>query len=88
MPPAPASLTQPARYEIRILEPIHERWLSWFDEFEIMSTETGGTLLTGSVTDQAALHGILAWIHDLHLTLISVNRVETGDSHIAERSAK
>ena len=71
----------PARYEIRIQEPIQERWLPWFDEFEITSTETGGTLLTGSVIDQAALHGILARIHDLHLTLISVVRVEKGDSH-------
>lgn len=72
----PASPTQPARYEIHLAEPIQERWLPWFDEFEITGTENGGTLLTGSVSDQAALHGLLARIHDLHLTLVSVQRVE------------
>lgn len=79
----PSSQTPPARptrYEIRIQEPIQERWLPWFDEFEITSTQTGGTLLTGSVTDPSALHGILARIHDLHLTLLSVNRVEKDGS--------
>jgi hypothetical protein len=36
------------------------------------------TLLTGPVPDQAALHGLLAWIRDLGLPLLSVERVESG----------
>jgi hypothetical protein len=34
-------------------------------------------VLFGRVADQAALHGLLAKIRDLNLTLISVARLET-----------
>lgn len=66
---------QPGRYEIRIKEQIGEKWLAWFDEFAITHAERGETLLTGAITDQAALHGLLARIRDLNLTLISVNKI-------------
>jgi len=77
----PDSMTEipphhPGRYEIRIKEPLADKWLAWFDEFAVTRTESGETLLTGSIPDQAALHGLLAKIRDLNLTLISVNRVE------------
>lgn len=39
-------------------------------------TDSGETILAGPVADQAALHGLLDRVHDLNLTLISVNRVE------------
>jgi hypothetical protein len=71
----PAS-AMPGWYEIRIKEAIGEKWLAWFDEFTITRTENGETLLTGPSADQAALHGLLAKIRDLNLTLISVHRVE------------
>lgn len=64
------------RYEIRIKEQIDDKWLPWFGEYTVTRTESGETLLTGSITDQAALHGLLAKIRDLNLTLVSVNRVE------------
>jgi hypothetical protein len=67
---------QPGHYEIRIKEPIGEKWLAWFDEFTIASTESGETLLTGPIADQSALHGLLTKVRDLNLTLISVNRIE------------
>ncbi|MCK6583368.1 MAG: hypothetical protein L6Q49_09760 [Anaerolineales bacterium] len=66
----------PGYYVIRVKEPIADKWLSWFDEFTVMRTESGETLLTGLISDQAALHGLLAKIRDLNLTLISVNRIE------------
>ncbi len=66
----------PAWYEIRIQEQIGERSLAWFDELEVTPLASGGTLLAGPIVDQSALHGVLATIRDLHLTLISVNRVE------------
>jgi hypothetical protein len=40
---------------------------------EIRQEADGGTVLAGSVPDQAALHGLLARVRDLNLTLISVN---------------
>ena len=67
---------QPDRYEILIKEHIGEKWLTWFDEFAITQTASGETLLNGHIKDQSALHGLLAKIRDLNLTLISINRVE------------
>lgn len=69
------SSAQPGWYEIRIRESIEDKWLSWFDEFIITHTDSGETLLTGSISDQSALHGLLARIRDLNLTLVSVNQI-------------
>ncbi len=63
-------------YEIRIQEPISEQSRTWFDGLNISLIPSGGTLLAGQIVDQSALHGLLALIRDLNLTLISVNRVE------------
>jgi hypothetical protein len=38
-------------------------------------TPTGQTLLSGTITDQAALHGILARVRDLGLTLVAIQRL-------------
>jgi hypothetical protein len=65
-----------AWYEIRIKEEIREKSLAWFEEFSITQTTSGETLLTGPIADQSALHGLLAKIRDLNLTLISVNRMD------------
>ena len=63
-------------YEIHIKEEIRENSLAWFEEFSITQAASGETLLTGPIADQAALHGLLAKIRDLNLTLISVNRMD------------
>ena len=65
----------PATYVIRILGSLDPSWSDWFDGFSI-SQQNSETLLEGGVTDQAALHGILAKINDLGLSIISVERVE------------
>jgi hypothetical protein len=43
-----------------------------------MNSENGEALLTGVITDQAALHGVLAKIRDLGLPLLSVNNIANG----------
>ena len=64
------------RFEIRIKGHLSPQWSDWFEGFVITHTAGGETLLTGAVTDQSALHGLLARIRDLNLALISVNRVD------------
>jgi hypothetical protein len=63
-------------YEIRVKEQLAPSWSETFDGMQIILNPDGGTTLSGAVADQAALHGLLAKIRDLHLILISVNRVE------------
>lgn len=59
-------------YKIRIKGHLDERWSEWFDHMTITYEESGETLLTGLVIDQAELHGLLKKIRDLGLTLVSV----------------
>jgi hypothetical protein len=64
-------------YEICIEGYLASRWTEWFEGLNITQTESGETILSGRVADQAALHGLLAKIRDLNLTLISVNRIRS-----------
>jgi hypothetical protein len=58
-------------YQIRVRGQLDRRWSDWFDGFEIVPDD-GDTILTGTVVDQAALHGILAKIRDLGLSILLV----------------
>jgi hypothetical protein len=40
--------------------------------------ESGETILSGPLVDEAALHGVLMKIRDLGLPLVEVRRIETG----------
>ena len=63
-------------YQIRIKGQLERRWIEWFGDVTITLEENGDTLLTCTVVDQAALHGLLKKVRDLGLPLLSVNRVE------------
>jgi hypothetical protein len=65
------------QYQIRVKGQLDERWADWFGGMEIKS-EGGFTTLSGFVSDQAALHGILSRIRDLGLPLISAQRSDSG----------
>ncbi len=63
-------------YRIVVSGNLDSKWSDWFDGFDIVPQSGGITLLLGTVTDQAALHGLLAKIRDLSLPLITVERIE------------
>jgi hypothetical protein len=69
---------KPGVYQVRVKGTFDERWSDWFDGFTIVPQSDNQTLLTGSVTDQIALHGLLSKIRDLGLPLLSVVRIETA----------
>ena len=62
----------PEYYEIKIRGHLDPRWSDWFADLKLTHLEGDETLLSGSLHDQAALHGLLERIRDLNLTLISV----------------
>ena len=64
----------PEYYEIRIRGHLDQWWSEWFAGLQLTHLEGDETLLSGSLPDQAALHGLLERIRDLNITLISVTR--------------
>ncbi|WP_167043395.1 hypothetical protein [Salinibacterium sp. ZJ454] len=66
------------RYEIRLDGHLDERWAEWFEGLSITRDGDGTTALSGPVTDQAALHGLLGRVRDLGMTLVSVNVIGGG----------
>jgi hypothetical protein len=65
---------KPGRYEIKVKGSLGDLWSDWFDGFDI-HVENDKTVLSGLVTDQAALHGLLTKIRDVGLTLLSIQQV-------------
>ena len=65
-------------YEIRVKGQLDSQWSVWFDGLEVIPLENGETLITGTIRDQSALHGILARVRNLGLPLLSVRRIEAG----------
>ena len=69
------NVTQPAVYRIRIVGRVNNGWSDFMSDLEESFDQENGvtiTTITGVVTDQAALHGLLERIRDLNLTLLSV----------------
>jgi len=63
-------------YQIRIKGHLGSQWTDWFGGLTITLEANGETLLTGPITDQAALHGLLKKVRDLGMPLVSVSPVE------------
>jgi hypothetical protein len=54
----------PARYEVRVEGVLDGRWSEWFEGLQLQN-QSGETILSGTLPDQPALHGILDKVRDL-----------------------
>lgn len=75
----------PGIYEIRVRNHLTTGWADWFDTMDLHYKANGEMVLVGPLRDQAALHGVLAQIRDLGLTLIAINRVDSSDNDRTEK---
>lgn len=73
---------EPGRYEIRIRGHLDGQWADWFGVLAVKREENGDTLLTGTMVDQSALHGLLRKVRDLGMPLISINRIEPDPTDV------
>ncbi len=69
-------------YDIRIKGHLDTSWADWFDGLMFRYEDNGVTLLTGSLPDQAALHGVLNRLRDLGVQLISVNPIDQSQGDV------
>lgn len=84
---APVDWNEPKLYEIRIHGHLEQRWAGWFEGLSITLVDNGETLLTGSVIDQAALHGLLKKVRDLGLPLLSVIQIDLKEQNGQDANA-
>lgn len=83
--PKPVS-AQPMIYQIRVKSHLGSGWTDWFDGLTITLEDTGNTVLTGPVVDQAALYGVLKKVRDLGMLLVSVNPLESGEADVQQEN--
>ena len=68
----------PARYRITLQGRIDPTWSDRLEGMTICETmdQTRSTTLEGELGDQAALAGVLNTLYELHMTVLSVKRME------------
>jgi len=70
------TMGSPAIYKIQVRGNLDSSWSDKLGGLQIeMTAETGMTSITGPLTDQAALSGILNTLYDLQLPVISVEHL-------------
>ena len=66
-------------YVICVEGHLDEKWSDWLQGMTLRHESDGTSTLEGTLTDQAALHGVLSQIRDLGVPIISFRKVEDRD---------
>ena len=73
-------------YQIRLKGHLGDPWAAWFGNMTMTLEESGDTLLSGPVADQAELHGLLRKVRDLGIPLLSVIRLQNDRPNLPDVS--
>jgi hypothetical protein len=84
----------PAQYRLRLQGRVSAEWADWLND-AVVSFEGEGpgamTFVTGTVRDQSALFGLLTFVRDLGVPLISVEAIQwpasTPNQFVQRRNA-
>jgi hypothetical protein len=70
-------MAHPTRHQVRlrVRGELAPTWSTVLADLSVTAEPDGTTLVSGELADQAALHGLMAAIRDLGLSLISVETV-------------
>lgn len=72
---------QPAHYRIRVQGWVDDRWADWLGGLTLAregESDSAATILTGAVTDQSALVGLLQQLCNLGFPVLSAAQIEGG----------
>lgn len=69
----------PAAYILLVDGHLDHHWSAWFGDLTLTHNDNGTTSLSGALSDQAQLHGLLIKIRDLGLTLIALDVTDVTD---------
>ena len=70
-----------SNYEIQIKGHLDSEWAEWFPGFTFTHRPDGTTVLSGPISDQPALHGLLTRINQLGLPLLKVEQIGMEDQN-------
>jgi hypothetical protein len=70
-------------YEIVIEGHLTPQRLPQFENLRVTHRASGETVIVGPFPDQSALLGLLNWLHNLGVVLISVRQLDDRDGRLA-----
>jgi len=65
----------PRGYRIQVAGRLDDTWAAWFDGLTLTAGADGTTTLSGTIADQAQLHGLFAKVRDLGLDVVSLEPI-------------
>jgi hypothetical protein len=80
------TLDQPAPYRLRLQGRVSANWQDWLKD-PTVNFEEDQTVVTGIVRDQAALFGLLSFVRDLGVPLVSVEFIQDIGEHHGQELA-
>ena len=70
--------TSPVVVEIQVAGHLDEHWAAWLGDARVVHADDGTTTFVATVPDQAAVHGLLAGLRDLGVTLLALRTLDAG----------